>query len=67
MVPSLHPVQNEPTKNAMVPFLVPFHTGIMVPKVAQLFCSLFDRVDQLDLVKKNSQSVGQLLWGIPVC
>ena len=56
-------------KNAMVPFLsliwnqrkmllVPFRTGIKI---------LFDGVDQLELVKKNSQIVDQLLWSIPVC
>ena len=71
-----------PRKTCMVPLLYPAQNGTNEKCYGSVFgsvlyrnhgseswstfCSVLDRVDQLELVKKNSQIVDQLLWEIPV-
>ena len=72
-----------PRKTCMVPLLYPAQNGTNEKCYGSVFgsvsyrnhgseswssfCSLFERVDQLELLKKNSQIVDQLLWSILVC
>ena len=49
--------KTEPTKNAMVPFLVPFRTGIMVPKVDQLFVHFLIELINSSWSRKTAKSL----------
>ena len=47
----------QPTKSAMVPFLVPFRTGIMVPKVDQVFVHFLKELINSSCSRKTAKSL----------